>query len=112
MNISKSQREAQMDPENQSARIRADLERRRVQGGAYWGGEDLAGKYVFVEGAVFHYYGKAESIISNVLWLTEARKSLDNDSSGITQSEDAGRISIPVSTIMMLAKKGELAWYP
>jgi len=104
-------RRAIADPENTYAKISAENKRRREQGEAFWGGYDIAGKYVFIEGAIYHFFGKVESIQHGVVWLTDAHKALDNDAETITRSEKVGRISIPTNTVMMLGLKGEVAWY-
>ena len=41
-------REIDLDPEDMSAKIRAENERRRTQGEAFWGGEDIKDKYVYI----------------------------------------------------------------
>jgi len=104
-------RDSLMDPEDSHAKLRAENERRRIQGDCFWGGRDISGKEVYIEGAVYHFIGKIRSIGYNVIWLDDAHKVFNNDKDTINEKMYAGEISIPVPTVMMLALKGELAWY-
>lgn len=104
-------REIALDPDNESAKIRAENERRRTQGEAFWGGEDIRDKYAYIEGPIYHWTGQVKKIAFGMIWLEDAKKALDNDSDSITRSEDMGRISIPTSAVMCLGLKGEVTFF-
>jgi hypothetical protein len=107
----KYEREIALDPDNENAKIRAENERRRNQGEAFWGGENILDKYVYIEGPIYHFTGQVKKIAFGMIWIADAKKALDNDSDSITRAEDMGRISIPITAVMCLGIKGEVSFY-
>lgn len=111
MNLSReAERQASLDPENQEAQLRAEAEKLRAGRKAEWGGEDLADKKVFIEGAVYHFRGIIESISYNVIWLTDCYKVFNNSKDKITEEIYIGRWSVPTATILGLGIHNQVAW--
>jgi hypothetical protein len=105
------ERDATLDPENSGAAIRAENERRRREGEAFWGGENIQDKYAYIEGPIYHWTGQVKKIAFGMIWLEDAKKAIDNDSDSITRSENMGRISIPITAVMCLGLKGQVAFF-
>lgn len=103
-------RDTRKDPEDQFSKVREENMRRRVQGDAFWGGVDLSGQRVFIEGAIYHYEGEVESIQFGNVWLKDAYKVINNDSKSAKKHE-IGRLSLRIDGIMTLALTSEVAWW-
>ena len=101
------------DPQDRNSAIRAENERRRTMGEASWGGRDIAGKKVWIEGVVYNFIGTVESIQFGMVWLEDGYKVLNNDDSGPESSmcKKMGRFSVPVAAIMLLGLQEEISFF-
>jgi hypothetical protein len=108
-----SDRDSVKDPEDNNAAIRAENERRRTMGNASWGGRDIAGKKVWIEGVVYNFIGTAVSVQFGMVWLSDGYKVLNNDDAGPESSmcKKMGYFSVPVAAIMLLGLQEELSFF-